>query len=113
MLIPLVSSWAVIALASPVFGSSVLPRAVPANPTVTVTNGTYVGYNDAVLNTDNFYSIAYAQPPVGELRFRQPQPLNSSWNGSRDATQRPNACIAYGTPALLLFIHSCSSTDFL
>lgn len=112
MLIPSLSSWAIIGLVCPVLGSSVLCRAVPANPTVTVTNGTYVGYNDPVLNTDNFYSIAYAQPPVGELRFRQPQPLNSSWNGTRDATQRAKACIAYGTQALLLFI-SCPSADFL
>jgi hypothetical protein len=45
------------------------------NPlTDAVRNGTYVGFNDAVLNTDNFYGVAYVKPPLGALRFRQPQP---------------------------------------
>jgi carboxylesterase type B len=65
-------------------------------PKVTVKNGTYVGFHDPVLNTDNFYSVAYAQPPLEELRFRQPQSLNSSWLGDRVAVDYPKQCITTG-----------------
>lgn len=82
-----------------------LAAAVPASasttarpaPTVTVKNGSYVGFNDPVLNTDNFYGVAYAQPPVGNLRFRQPQGLvNTSWTGERQAVDYPKQCISTG-----------------
>lgn len=40
------------------------------------------------------YSISgvpYAQPPVGELRFRPPRKAQS-WDGVRDAVAFPNRC---------------------
>ncbi|KAJ5622512.1 hypothetical protein N7528_005744 [Penicillium herquei] len=71
------------------------PRALNSTaPTVKVKNGTYVGFHDPVLNTDNFYGVAYAQPPLGDLRFRQPQSLNTTWSGNRIAVDWPNECIA-------------------
>ncbi|XP_077554253.1 acetylcholinesterase-like isoform X2 [Haemaphysalis longicornis] len=39
-----------------------------------------------------FYGIPYAQPPVGNLRFRKPVP-KISWSGILDATIRPNSCV--------------------
>lgn len=72
--------------------ASVVPR--DAAPRVTVQNGTYVGFNDPVLNTDNFYGVAYAQPPLGDLRFRRPQSLNSTWSGERVVVDYPKECIA-------------------
>ncbi|XP_065217533.1 acetylcholinesterase-like [Planococcus citri] len=39
-----------------------------------------------------FYSIPYAEPPVGELRFQAPVPVKS-WSGIRDATQPPPVCM--------------------
>ncbi|OJJ50147.1 hypothetical protein ASPZODRAFT_110266 [Penicilliopsis zonata CBS 506.65] len=65
-----------------------------SSPRVTVKNGTYVGFNDPVLHTDNFYGVAYAQPPIGDLRFRHPQSLNSSWSGDRVVVDYPKECIA-------------------
>lgn len=40
---------------------------------------------------DAFYGIPYAKPPVGELRFRKPQPVDP-WNGTLEATTKPTAC---------------------
>lgn len=84
-------------LVQPLLASALSPRnASSSAPTVTVKNGTYRGFNDPVLNTDNFYGVAYAQPPIGNLRFRQPQSLNSTWEGERLAVDYPKQCI---TPA--------------
>ena len=39
-----------------------------------------------------FKGIPYAAPPVGELRWREPQPL-APWPGVRDATRPGSACV--------------------
>jgi para-nitrobenzyl esterase len=39
-----------------------------------------------------FQDIPYAQPPVGSLRWRDPQPP-THWSGVRDATKAPPACM--------------------
>ena len=39
----------------------------------------------------NFLGIPYAAPPVGDLRWRPPQPA-APWKGVRDATQFANHC---------------------
>lgn len=44
------------------------------------------------LQVDAFYGIPYAKPPIGELRFRHPFPVDA-WTGNYDATRLPNACI--------------------
>ena len=40
---------------------------------------------------DAWYSIPYAKPPVGELRFRHPRPIDR-WNEVKDTTGLPNSC---------------------
>lgn len=52
-------------------------RAQP--PTVTVENGSLIGSHNQHYDQDFFLGIPYAQAPVGELRFRQPKPVNESW----------------------------------
>ncbi|EEC16213.1 acetylcholinesterase, putative [Ixodes scapularis] len=42
-------------------------------------------------DVDAFYGIPYAKPPVGDLRFRKPQPAEP-WNGTYEATTKPTAC---------------------
>lgn len=38
-----------------------------------------------------FLGIPYAQPPLGRLRFKKPQPLNK-WSGIQNATKYANSC---------------------
>lgn len=40
---------------------------------------------------DVWNSIPFAQPPVGDLRFRHPKPMKP-WNGVRDTRAMPNSC---------------------
>src|SRR4051794_10389245 len=39
-----------------------------------------------------FKGIPFAQPPVGDLRWREPMPVNS-WKGVRDATKFSSRCV--------------------
>jgi carboxylesterase type B len=58
-----------------------------AGPIATVLNGTYEGYHLSPQNQDIFLGIPYARPPVGNLRFRGPQSLNTTWVGTKNVTQ--------------------------
>ncbi|XP_045535871.1 juvenile hormone esterase [Papilio machaon] len=42
----------------------------------------------------SFRGIPYAQPPLGDLRFKAPQPVKP-WNGVRDAKKLGNECYQY------------------
>ena len=52
-------------------------------PTVTTTLGQIAGTTDDGCIV--FRGVPFAQPPVGDLRWRPPEPLDA-WNGVRDAT---------------------------
>ncbi|EPS94652.1 hypothetical protein FOMPIDRAFT_50199 [Fomitopsis schrenkii] len=66
-------------------------------PTATTLNGTYVGRYVPEYNQDFFLGMPFAQPPVGSLRFANPQSLNTSFNGIRDATEYSVECVGYGS----------------
>lgn len=61
---------------------------IQSGPSVQVKNGTYTGVYSPQYDQDFFLGMPYAQPPVGDLRFRTPLGLyNSTWYGSKPATQ--------------------------
>ncbi|KAK8252231.1 triacylglycerol lipase [Phyllosticta capitalensis] len=71
-------------------------------PTATTKNGTYYGIHQSNWNQDFFQGIPFAQAPVGDLRFRDPQSLNTSWNGERNATDLGYLCYGYGSTQQVL-----------
>ncbi len=68
-----------------------LASAADSAPIVTVTGGQVRG---ALLDKGGavFKGIPYAQPPVGNLRWREPMPVKP-WTGVRDATKLGASCM--------------------
>lgn len=66
-------------------------------PTAKSRNGTYEGLYLPTYDQDAFLGIPYAQPPIGSLRFKWPQSLNSSFQSTRSATQYGYSCYQYGS----------------
>jgi len=58
-------------------------------------NGPVVGLQTETMK--KFLGIPYAAPPVGDLRWRPPQPA-ARWDGVRDATQFANHCPQSASP---------------
>ncbi|PLW14624.1 hypothetical protein PCANC_02557 [Puccinia coronata f. sp. avenae] len=52
------------------------------------------------------YSLRYAQPPVGQLRWRDPLPVNR-WNGIFDATYTPPVCPQVNIPSTQNMSEDC------
>ncbi|KAI1318295.1 putative carboxylesterase [Xylariaceae sp. FL0255] len=68
---------------------------VDGRPIVHTLNGTYAGIHLNTLSQDVFLGIPYAIPPLGTLRFRRPQSLNTSWDDVRNATAYTPQCPGY------------------
>jgi len=43
-------------------------------------------------DVDCWYGIPYAQPPIGDLRFRHPRPVEA-WKDVKETTKKPNTCV--------------------
>jgi cholinesterase len=95
------ASLAISFLATPAL-SAILPRQSQDAPTAQVLNGTYSGLYSPEYNQDFFLGMPYSQPPVGDLRFRVAQSLNTSWAGTKNATQYSLECIGYGSDQWVL-----------
>lgn len=67
-----------------------------STPTVTIKNGTISGEYKAAYNQDYFLGVPFAQPPVGELRFRNPQSINTTYGSTLEATSYAPECVGYG-----------------
>jgi para-nitrobenzyl esterase len=84
------ATWAVIfVIASPSLG---LLLSGTARPTVRLDSGVLDGVQlGSSKNEVAFLGIPYATPPVGELRWKPPQPA-TKWDGTRKATQFGATC---------------------
>ncbi len=71
-----------------------------SGPAVAVTGGVVRGYMAGPVAV--FKAIPFAAPPVGPLRWREPQPVQP-WRAARDATHYSAACVQnpIGTGAFL------------
>ncbi|TWJ00905.1 para-nitrobenzyl esterase [Mucilaginibacter frigoritolerans] len=54
------------------------------NPQVKISNGTLEGTFNAATGINSFKGVPYALPPVGDLRWKEPQPA-ANWTGVRKA----------------------------
>ena len=69
-------------------------QAAPATPPVRVTGGMVSGSEDGGL--DEYFGVPFAAPPLGELRWRRPQPV-APWKGVRAARAFAPACAQTAT----------------
>ena len=82
----------------------------PDEPVIQTASGMVRGVQEG--DVDVFRGIPYAAPPVGELRWRPPQPVNP-WEGVRDASEFGATCAAAGWGAAPGSIQQGSSEDCL
>lgn len=80
--------------APPANANTVAPN-TGSEVTLTSDNLSITGYRDA--RSFRFLGIPFAQPPVGELRFRAAQAYNGSYSNIT-ATSLGNACIQQPSP---------------
>lgn len=84
-----IARWTLI-FASVAFCTSIYASSGGAR--VKIASGTLVGVEDKEKGLRIFKGIPYAQPPVGELRWREPQPVEN-WKGERQATEFSAQCM--------------------
>lgn len=87
------------------------PTSSGGTPSATIKNGTVVGRYSPQYDQDFFLGVPYAQPPLGNLRFRNPQSINASFEGVYDATQYSTACVGYGVSMHQISL-ACYITNF-
>ncbi|TLD18336.1 triacylglycerol lipase V precursor [Venturia nashicola] len=90
----MIPSYGFLLLASSVAYAAQLQRlsARQDAPIAKSVNSTYSGKYVSAYNQDVFLGTPFAQPPLGDLRFRRPISLNTSREGPRDAKEFGYSC---------------------
>jgi para-nitrobenzyl esterase len=91
---------------------SVMRAAVPPGPRVQTAQGVVIGKPIHNGTEKAFLGLPYAAPPVGELRWRAPQPP-LAWTGVRDATKFGARCEQWHIWNDYLFLDAGPSEDCL
>ncbi|KAH6688446.1 Alpha/Beta hydrolase protein [Plectosphaerella plurivora] len=78
-----------------------------AAPVVHLSLGSYYGISNSSRNVDQFLGIPFAQPPVGDLRFRHPQPITSAWDDVRNATSLQSECYQFSNTSAITGSEDC------
>ncbi|PIL25405.1 hypothetical protein GSI_13295 [Ganoderma sinense ZZ0214-1] len=77
--------------AVPTLGSFTHRGVDSTQPSVVLDNATVIGFTNETTGTIQYLGIPFAQPPVGDLRLRLPQPV-APYAGTIDATTFGNQC---------------------
>ncbi|MCJ1396354.1 hypothetical protein MMC18_009244 [Xylographa bjoerkii] len=67
-----------------------------AGTTVQTLNGTIQCGSSLSSESNYFFSIPFADPPVGALRYEAPQPFTGSYNGTLNGTKQAPNCYQFG-----------------
>lgn len=92
--------------AASLYAASTASPACSANTTVQTDKGSVCGVTSDSITT--YFSVPYAAAPVGNLRWRPPQP-HAPWSGVLASTQEPVEC----TNVFTKFTHASSSENCL
>ena len=81
-----------------------LPARRDASPSVTVKNGTISGLHSSTYDQDFFLGVPFAQPPVENLRFRNPKSIDKAFSKTLKATEYAPECVGYGVSNDILIL---------
>jgi len=84
-------------IAAPSSAATARPAGIIATGPVTTRNGQVQGVPGALPGITVFKGLPFAAPPVGDLRWEQPQPA-ANWSGIRQANVWGNSCIQNPAP---------------
>lgn len=98
-------------LITTLFAATAVAAPHHGDPTVETKNGTYSGVHSPEWDQDFFLGVPYAQPPVGSLRFRNPQSLNETWDEPRKATEYSDTCVGYGVSLIGAWLEEGRKAD--
>ncbi len=89
----------------PVIASSASPASESSGPVVNVTGGQVRGQFLPAPGGAVFKGIPYAAPPIGDLRWRDPQPVKA-WAGIRQASEYGADCPPNQASVVPLVVHT-------